>query len=234
MLDAGIAREVWACISNVEAGDKLLLSYIICAKYANCTVSHPAYCDKWMTLNFGTTRSDGSVSLTGTQAEHIHCNFFGQSSFSRQSIVSASSIVNVPADTDLQLYAPLCCGLQTGAGAIINSLLDTKGRSQAVQGAGTVGLAAVMAGVLAGAAVIIAIDIQPGRLALVKQLRATHVVDGGDKDVVKQMVALSNANGVNFAVDCFGMPKVVENMVNSLGVKGRGCTIVAPLPVSVA
>jgi len=143
-------------------------------------------------------------------------------------------MVKVPADTDLRLYAPSGCGLQTGAGAVLNSLGVTKGSSLAVWGVGPVGLAAVMAGVIAGAKAIIAIDLQPDRLELAKSLGATHTLDGGDENVIQKVVELSKSNGVNFAVDCTGVPKVVENMINSLGTKGRGCTVGAPKPGAVA
>ena len=143
-------------------------------------------------------------------------------------------MVKVPADTDLKLYAPLGCGLQTGAGAVLNSLAVTKGSSLAVWGVGPVGLAAVMAGVIAGAATIIAVDLQTDRLELAKSLGATHILNGRDEDIVKKVTEHSGSNGVNFAVDCTGVPKVVENMVNSLGTRGRGCTVGAPKMGSMA
>ena len=231
---AGIVRKIGSGVSHVGVGDKVLLSYDFCTSCKSCIAEHPAYCEKFFPLNFGGSRSDGSISLNGIQGEDIHCNFFGQSSFSRHAIVAANSMVKVPADTNLRLYAPLGCGLQTGAGAILNSLRVTKGSSLVVWGVGPVGLAAIMTGVIAGATPIIAIDLQPDRLELAKSLGATHSLDGSDKDIVKKVIELSKSNGVEFAVDCTGVPKVVENMINSLGTKGRGCTVGAPKPGAVA
>lgn len=231
---AGIVREVGSEITNVSVGDKVLLSYNFCNTCASCASSHPAYCEKFVPLNFGGVRSDGSLSLQKEQGGDIHCNFFGQSSFSRHAIVSASSMVKVAPDTDLKLYAPLGCGLQTGAGAIFNSLSVTKGSSVAVWGAGPVGLAAIMAAVIAGATTIIAIDLQNDRLELAKTLGATATLSGTDEKVVEKVIELSKGDGVKYGVDCTGVPKVVENMVNSLGTRGRGCTIGAPKPGSVA
>ena len=196
--------------------------------------AHPAYCENFFALNFGGTRSDKSFSLKSSQGKDVHCNFFGQSSFSRHAIVAANSMVKVPADTDLRLYAPLGCGLQTGAGAIFNTLSVTKGSSLAVWGVGPVGLAAIMAGVIIGSTTIIAIDLQPDRLKLAKSLGATHVINGSDEDAVARVIELSKGKGVNFAVDCTGVPKVVENMINTLGTRGRGCTVGAPKPGAVA
>lgn len=186
----------------------------------------------FLPLNFGGVRADGGMSLKDDKGGDVHCNFFGQSSFGRHAIVSASSIVKVPAETNLKLYAPLGCGLQTGAGSVLNSLGVKSGSSLAVWGVGPVGLAAVMAGVLAGAKKIIAIDLQQDRLKLAQDMGATEIVDGKDADVVEQVRKLSGANGVDFAVDCTGVPKVVEDMINSLGTRGRGCTVGAPKPGS--
>jgi hypothetical protein len=80
-------------------------------------------------LSLAYIRPDGTFSLKSSGVENADCNFFGQSSFGRHAIVSASSIVKVPADADLKLYAPLPCGLQTSAGAVLNTLGVKKGSS---------------------------------------------------------------------------------------------------------
>jgi Zn-dependent alcohol dehydrogenase len=226
--------KIGSAVKNAAPGDKVLLSYNFCGDCDTCKSGHPAYCDTWTPLNFGCSRADGTLSLADEKGADVHCNFFGQSSFGQHAVVAASSMVKVSPETDLKLYAPLGCGLQTGAGAVINSLGTTKGSSLAVWGVGPVGLAAVMAGKIVGAKTIIAIDLQQDRLDLAQELGATHVIDGKARDVVEQVQKLSGANGVNFAVDCTGVPKVVENMVNSLGTRGRGCTVGAPKPGSTA
>jgi Zn-dependent alcohol dehydrogenase len=233
-LGAGVVVKVGSAVKNAGPGDKVLLSYNFCGDCDRCKEDHPAYCDIWAPLNFGGSRIDGTCSLSDANGTDVHCNFFGQSSFGQHAVVAASSMVKVSPDTDLKLYASLGCGLQTGAGTVLNSLGTTKGSSLAVWGVGPVGLAAVMAGVLAGAKTIIAIDLQQDRLTLAKELGATHTIDGRASDVVEQVQKLSGTNGVNFAVDCTGVPKVVENMVNSLCTRGRGCSVGAPKPGSTA
>ena len=150
------------------------------------------------------------------------------SCFGRHAIVNASSMIKVAPDTDLKLFAPLGCGLQTGVGAILNALKVTKGSSLAIWGVGPVGLAAVMGGVLAGAKIIVSIDLQQDRLKLAKDIGATVAVDGSAADIVEQVMKLSGTNGMEFAADCSGVPSVIENMINCLGTKGRGCSIGSP------
>lgn len=122
------------------------------------------------------------------------------------------------------------CGMQTGAGAVINSLRVTPGSSIAVFGVGSVGMAAVMAAAFSKCATIIAVDLQPSRLELAKKLGATHGVIGSDTDVVQQIREICGTNGVNYAVDCTGVPAVVRTMIDSLGTLGRASTVGAPGP----
>ena len=185
-----------------------------------------------MALNFSGVRLDETMAFRNERHGDVHGHFFGQSSFGHHAIVSARSMIRVDSQTDLKLYAPLGCGLQTGVGVVLNTLRVTKGSSLAVWGVGPVGLAALMAGSLAGANTVIAIDLQQDRLKLAREVGATATIDGREADVVEQVIKLSGSNGVNFAVDCTGVPSVVENMINSLGTRGRGCSIGTPKPGS--
>jgi len=163
------------------------------------------------------------------QKQPVHSTFFGQSSFARYTIVHRTSLVKVPQETPLELFAPLGCGIQTGVGAIFNTLDVKPGSSVAVYGVGSVGLAAVMAAKARGAGTIIAIDLQQSRLELAKELGATHGVLGPDpKNIVNGILEICPPIGVNFAVDCTGVPTIIETMVAALGMRGRAATVGAP------
>ena len=84
----------------------------------------------------------------------------------------------------LELLGPLGCGIQTGAGAVINALRVSAGSSFVAFGAGAVGLSAVMAARIAGATTIVAADVVPSRLEMAKELGATHVVNSKEQDPV--------------------------------------------------
>ena len=194
---------------------------------------YPAYCESMIPLNFGGQRLDGTrtVCLAEEPSKPVFANFFGQSTFSRIALVSGSSLVRVPDSTPLKLFAPLGCGLQTGAGSIFKSLNVRPGSNVAVFGAGCVGLSAIMAAKIRGAAIIIAVDIQQDRLELARKLGATHLLNGGDKDLCQQIQALCKpAKGVDFALDCSGVPAVIETMIDSLGMRGRATSAGAPAP----
>lgn len=140
-------------------------------------------------------------------------------------------MVRVPAETDLALYAPLGCGMQTGAGAVLNSLNVKEGSTVAVFGVGSVGMAAVMAAAkIRKARIVIAVDLQQSRLDLAKELGATHGVLGNAKDVVQQIRDICQSNGCDYAVDATGVPFVIKTMIDSLGTLGRASTVGAPGP----
>ena len=146
-------------------------------------------------------------------------------------MVSKSSVVEVPDDTPLELFAPLGCGIQTGAGAVLNSLNVSPGSSVAVFGVGSVGLSAIMAAKMRGAQTIIAVDLQPSRLEVALDIGATHAFVGSDGDVVQQIRNICQPhNGVAFALDCSGAVLVIENMIDSLATRGRAVSVGAPGP----
>ena len=242
-----------ASVTHVSAGDKVLLSFSHCEACAACASGHPAYCHGFNQRNFGGRRPDGTPSFftssslsaanknSGGNKEEkpIFSPFFGQSSFARHTLVHRSCAVRVSPSTtpdQLALYAPLGCGMQTGAGAVLNALRVTRGSSVAVFGVGSVGMAAVMAAArIAGAGTVIAVDLQAARLELAKRLGATHGVlaggSGGGKDggsVVGRVREICPPNGVDFAVDCTGVPAVIRDMIDCLGTRGRGATVGAP------
>ncbi|KAK3382147.1 hypothetical protein B0T24DRAFT_486450, partial [Lasiosphaeria ovina] len=160
----------------------------------------------------------------------LFSTFFSQSSFARHTLAHKSSVVRVPPQTDLALCAPLGCGMQTGAGAVLHSLDVRPGSSLAVFGVGSVGMAAVVAAAkIRGAAVVVAVDLQPARLALARELGATHGVLGDAADMVAQIrAATPGGRGVDFAVDYTGVPAVVRTMLDALGSRGRASMVGAP------
>ncbi|KAF4337984.1 C2H2 transcription factor [Fusarium beomiforme] len=198
----------------------------------NAVLGHEAYCYSFNDYNFGGKRPDGSTAMSlmrNGKKEPIYSTFFGQSSFAARTIVHRSSLVKVPQETPLDLFAPLGCGIQTGVGAVFNTLDVKPGSSLAVFGVGSVGLAAVMAGKARKAGKIIAIDLQPERLQLAKELGATDGVLGPDQEhIIKSIKDICPPLGVDYAVDCTGVPSIVETMVAALGMRGRAATVGAP------
>ena len=111
----------------------------------------PASCLKLNQINFGGVLPDGTSRLS--QDGRTLSMFFGQSSFAEYAVVAAQSAVKVPYDDiDLAVVAPMGCGIQTGAGTVLNALKPELGSSIAIFGCGTVGMSAIMAARIAGCA----------------------------------------------------------------------------------
>lgn len=232
-LGAGVLLKVGSDLSHLSVGDKVLLSFNSCGSCTECRDNAATYCHQYGPLNFGGRRGDGSQAMTTSEAgQPLFSNFFGQSSFSKVAIVNGRTIVKVPSSTDLSLFAPLGCGIQTGVGTIFNTLNVQPEDSVAVFGVGAVGMASVMAAKLRGANPIIAVDIDQSRLALARELGASHTIvnSGRVEDHIQEVQKICGGNGVRRAVDCSGIPSVIEQMIRSLGSRGKAATVGAPAP----
>lgn len=160
----------------------------------------------------------------------VRSQFFGQSSFARYSAVHENCVVKCPHPEDLAIYSPMGCGYQTGAGTILNILKPAPDQTVAVFGAGSVGFAAIMAAATVPAKQTIAVDIVDSKLALAKDLGATHIINSAkiQGTVVDEIKALTGGRGVDFAVDTTGVSSVVEQMLNCLAYGGTAASVGAP------
>lgn len=220
---AGIVDAVGPGVTKVAVGDAVLLSFDHCGDCANCASGLPAYCVNFFGANFGGRRVDGSTGFSLDGAA-VSSHFFGQSSFSQYSNVSVNSLVRVPASAPLELLAPLGCGIQTGAGAVLNSLAPAAGSSIVIFGAGAVGLSGLLAAIIARCTTIIAVDVHANRLELALELGATHVVNAADEDVVARIQEITGG-GARYALETTGVPSVFTDMTMSLGVRGHGVVV---------
>lgn len=210
---AGIVEKVGSAVQNVEPGDHVVMSFASCGYCENCLSGQPAYCMRFNELNFGGKHYDGSSRIKKDNEEIS--SFFGQSSFGNHAIVHERNIAKIDKDVDLALMGPLGCGLQTGAGTVLNKFKPEVGSSIAVYGCGAVGLSAVMAAKIAGCTKIIAVDLHENRLKLAKELGATHAFNGKEVDVVKEIKEVTNG-GTNYALESTGVPQVVRQSLHAL------------------
>ena len=225
---AGIVEAVGDAVTSVQPGDHVLLTFTSCGICRNCRSGHPAYCVEFLPRNLlGGERTDGSTTLT-ENGSTLHGHFFAQSSFANLVLADERGVTKVDPAADLSLLAPLGCGIQTGAGAVLNVLKPEPGSVLAVFGAGPVGLAAVMAAALSPATRIIVMDLVDSRLDLAKELGATDVVNSGSTDPVEAIMELTGGLGVTHALESTGSTKVAEAAVSVLAPLGKLGLIGAP------
>ncbi len=207
---AGVVEKVGPGVVEFGVGDHVGLSFAHCGVCSNCHKGRPFVCKEFNNINFGGTQPDGTSRLETTEGETLS-TLFGQSSFATYAVVNQRSAVKVEdKNMDLGLVAPMGCGIQTGAGTVLNRLRPEFGSSIAVFGCGTVGMSAIMAAKIAGCAKIIAVGGNEKSLELAKELGATHAVNRKKVDDLVGEVRKISGGGVNYSIDTTGNGECVR------------------------
>lgn len=220
---AGIVEAAGSAVTGLAPGDHVVVSFPWCGECGPCRSDHPAYCVNARAMKSGGRRVDGSTPLSRGGAPVYSC-FFQQSSFSTFAVAPAKDVVKVRADAPIELLGPLGCGLQTGAGAVLNVMAPRAGQSFAVFGVGGVGLSGLMAARIAGCDPIVAVDVHPHRLALARELGATHALESKGAETLAEIRKITGG-GVEFALETSAVPAVFRLAVDAL--RGLGtCVLV--------
>jgi aryl-alcohol dehydrogenase len=223
---AGVVEKVGRSVKKLAPGDHVVLTYMWCGHCIPCLRGDLTYCANFYALNFGGAREDGSTATHDKQGA-VHDHFFGQSSFGTFALTHERNAIKVSPNAPLELLGPLGCGIQTGAGAVMNALKVSPGSSFATFGGGAVGLSAVMAARVAGATTIIAADVVPSRLALAKELGATHTVNSKETDPVEAVRNITGG-GADFTLESSGRPAVLRHAIDALAIRGTCGIVGAP------
>jgi aryl-alcohol dehydrogenase len=221
---AGIVERTGPGVEKVKAGDRVIMVFPSCGKCVYCTNGKPAYCLEASRLKQFGTRADGSTVMTLNGAPVFSC-FFQQSSFATFALATERNVVKVAEDVPLELLAALPCGVNTGAGAVLNVLCPQPGDAFAVFGTGAVGLAGLMAARVAGCQPIIAVDLHPNRLALARSLGASHTLDAAKADPVAEIRNLTGGLGVRASLEAAGSPQALRQAVDCLQSMGTCCLV---------
>jgi aryl-alcohol dehydrogenase len=224
---AGVVERVGGAVTKVAPGDRVGMTFDSCGRCRTCLTGKPSYCYEFLERNFGAQRVADASSVLSRNGELVHGHFFGQSSFATHAVARERNVVPIDGGIPLEVAAPFGCGLQTGAGAVLNSLHVPAGSSLAVLGTGTVGLAAVMAGAIAGCTTIVGVDVNPARLEVARELGATDVVDARERDPVEAIKQITGG-GADFSLEASGSTDVLRQAVDCLAPTGVCGVIGAP------
>ncbi|GAC1348603.1 MAG: Zn-dependent alcohol dehydrogenase [Ktedonobacteraceae bacterium] len=204
---AGIIEAVGPQVTNCTVGDHVVLSFVPgCGTCRYCLAGHPNLCSK------GAVTARGPL-LDGTFRMHNGEINIGQfcllSTFSERTVVPDISLVVVDKQYPLNRAVLASCAVPTGVGAVLNRAKVTPGSAVMVIGCGGVGVNIIQGAVLAGARMIIAVDIHDFKLEMARQLGATHVINARQEDPVRAAKKLTDGEGVDYAFEAISTPTTI-------------------------
>jgi aryl-alcohol dehydrogenase len=219
---AGVIAAVGPGTEGFSAGDRVVMSFSSCGRCRGCLAGRPARCSSFRELNSGFGGPGSGGRLTRQNGDKVSAGFFGQSSFAEHALTGVRNLVGVADGVPLPLAAPFGCGIQTGAGAVLNTLQLQPGDTLLVTGTGAVGMSAVMAARAAGAAAIVAVDPVESRRARALTLGATHALD--PVDVARGALGRIGVP-LDSAIDTSGRPEMIRAAVAA--VHSAGTVVIA-------
>ncbi len=222
---AGVVEQVGRAVTTLKPGDHVIMANPSCGECPDCLAGFATYCSRAPVLKQSGYRSDGTSPSFSRGVEPIYGSFFQQSSFSSVTIAMARNTIRVPDDAPLDILAAFPCGVNTGAGAVMNVLKPHPGDSYVAFGTGTVGFAGLLAAKLLGCDPIIAVDLFDARLALALELGATHTVNANDPKLVDEVRRHAGGRGAQFCLEAAGFPKALRAAVDVLAPRGTACLV---------
>ena len=227
---AGVVEACGPGVTAFAPGDHVVFSFVpVCGHCDPCASGRAALCEPGAKANVAGTLLGGTQPFaTGGGAALNH--HLGVSGFAERTVVSQRSAVKIAPDLPYEIAALFGCAVMTGVGAVVNTAQLRAGQSIAIFGLGGVGLAALLGAVAAGAYPVVAVDVNPAKLALAAGLGASHCIQAGKAvDVPAQIKAAVNG-GVDIAIETVGHEQVLAEAYHATRRGGTTVTVGLPHP----
>ncbi len=216
---AGIVEAIGPGVTNHKIGDHVVLSFIpSCGICPTCTDGHANLCDRGTGRPSGPLM-DGTFRMHNSAAQNIG-QFCFVSTFSEHTVVPDISLVPISNDYPLNRAVLVGCGVLTGVGSVIHRARVRPGSTVVIVGCGGVGSNIVQGAALAGARMIIAVDIHDFKLETARELGATHTINSREDDPVKKVRELTDGVGVEYAFDAIALPETTAQAYKTLAKNG--------------
>jgi S-(hydroxymethyl)mycothiol dehydrogenase len=218
---AGTVESVGPDVQDLAPGDFVILNWrAVCGSCRACRRGRPWYC-------FATHNATQKMTLTdGTELTPA----LGIGAFAEQTLVAAGQATKVDSRARPEAAGLLGCGVMAGLGAAMYTGDVGRGDSVAVFGCGGVGNAAIAGARLAGANLVIGVDIDDRKLALAREFGATHTVNSRENDPVEAIRSLTDGNGADVCIEAVGRPEVLEQAFYARDLAGTVVQVGVPDP----
>lgn len=217
---AGTIVEIGSAVTNLRPGDSVVLSWNPhCGHCFQCDRGQPILCDHFLSVGPKGGLFDGTTRLS-SHGNPIHSLMF-IGSFAEYCVVPAQCAVPVPAEIPLDLACLIGCGVMTGVGGVTRVAKLEYGATAAIFGCGAVGLSAIQGARLAGAASIIAVDLQDEKLALAKSFGASHTINARAENPVVAIKDITDGRGSDYVFESAGSSQVYRDTMEAVRPGGQ-------------
>ncbi len=220
---AGVVEAVGTGVTALSPGDHVVVTLIrSCGECHYCRRQSRVMCEEVFPLD----RNPPLRSVNGERYEQA----MRTGAFADKVLVHESQIVTIPSDIPFDSASLLACGVITGFGAVANTARLSHDDTVAVIGCGGVGLNSVQAARIAGAPVIVAIDVAPEKLGAARAFGATHTVDPARENAAARVRDLTDGRGVDFVFVTVGAKKALDGAFDYI--TRNGTVVVVGMPPS--
>ncbi|QID19633.1 S-(hydroxymethyl)glutathione dehydrogenase/class III alcohol dehydrogenase [Nitrogeniibacter mangrovi] len=221
----GIVEAVGEGVTSVAVGDHVIPLYTPeCGECKFCKSGKTNLCQAIRATQGKGLMPDGTSRFSKDGETLFH--YMGTSTFSEYTVLPEIAVAKINKEAPLEKVCLLGCGVTTGIGAVMNTAKVEPGSTVAVFGLGGIGLSAIIGAVMAKASRILAIDVNPGKFEIAKQLGATECVNPLDYDKpIQEVIVDLTDGGVDYSFECIGNVKVMRSALECCH-KGWGESVI--------